>query len=139
MFNSALTQYLQKHEPVYPGITIWWERRVVPDMASGIKIVYRFDRNFDVQGLGILDLVQAKICHLSLEHAMRGTGLGRAIFNLMKREALGNNITELWCHGPEWMANDFCDWSGAIITKELGTFGRKEVKDIQMEIKLIGI
>lgn len=133
---NSLSLYLQKHEPTYPGISIWWESKVIPDMASGIKVLYRFDKNLDVQGLGVLDLAQAKICHLSLEHAVRGTGLGIAIFNLMKREARGNSIKTLWCHGPEWIVQDFCRWSNAKPVKTLGTFGRKEIKDIKMEIKL---
>ncbi len=129
---SALSLYLQRHEPVYPGIELWWERRVEPDVASGIKIVFRFDRNFDVAGLCVIDLIQAKLCHLSLDLAVRGSGLGKAIMNQAMREFRAAGHSKIWCHGPEDIVAPFIAWSGAQAVRTLGTFGRKEIRDVEM-------
>ena len=134
--HSALTQYLKKYDDIYPGIELWWERKVVPDVVSGIKKIFRFDRNFDVNGLGVVDIIQGKLCHLSLEHAVKGSGLGLAIMNLAKREIKNNNHNELWCHGPERMVNDFMNWSGATPVKSIGNFGRTGENDLVMRIEL---
>ena len=128
--------YLQKHEPVYPGIERWWERRVEPDVASGIKLIFRFDRNFDVAGLCVIDLIQAKLCHLSLDLVVRGSGLGKAIMNQATREFHAAGHHKIWCHGPENIITHVSTWSGAQTVRTLGTFGRKEIRDVEMVLYL---
>ena len=130
--KSPLTEYLEKYETIYPGICIWWEEKVIPDQLSGIKIIYRFNKDFDVKGLGVFDLKQAKLCHLSLDLAVQGSGLGMTIMNLVKKEAEYYNMKEIGCHGPEILVDDFCRWSGALPKGTLHTFGRKDIKDIKM-------
>ena len=133
---STLSIYLQKHEPVYPGIQLWWERRVESDVAAGIKMIFRFDRNFEVAGLCVIDLVQAKLCHLSLDLVVKGSGLGKAIMNQAIREFRAAGHHKIWCHGPENIIAQFSAWSGAQAVKTLGTFGRKEIRDVEMVIYL---
>jgi len=132
---SATTVYLRKYEGMYPGIERWWECRVVPDIEMGIKMLFRFDRDFDIQALGIIDLFQGKLCHLSLEHAVRGSGLGRSILNIATKALREAGHSSLWCHGPERMAADFCRWSGAAPVRALGNFGRAGEKDVLMTLQ----
>ena len=133
---SALSIYLQKHEPVYPGIQLWWERRVEPDITSGIKMIFRFDRNLKVAGLCVIDLIQAKLCHLSLDLVVRGSGLGKAIMKQAAREFRAAGHHKIWCHGPENIITQFSAWSGAQAVRSLGTFGRKEIRDVEMVLYL---
>lgn len=138
--HSALTNYLKKYDSVYPGIEIWWEKRVVADVATGIKTIFRFDKNFEVYGLGVIDLKQGKLCHLSLEHAVRGSGLGKTILNLCSKELKYHGHNKLWCHGPEDIMQYFIQWSGAIPLKDLHCFGRSGgIKDTVVQIDIRSI
>lgn len=135
--SSALSRYLKKYESIYPGIEIWYQKRVEPDIFSGVKILYRFDKNLEIEGLGIVDLVQSKLCHLSIEHAIRGSGLGMAILKLAHRDLLSIGNEYMWCHGPENMVGRFCEWSTGKPVKTLHSFGRNSgIKDVLLNIKL---
>lgn len=131
---SALSKYLSQYESFYPGIGIWWEKRVVPDIETGVKTVRRYDRDYDVMGLAVFDRVQGKLCHLSLDLIVRGIGLGQAILNDIKADAAHHNHSEIWCHGREDIADMFVKWSGAHKISTVGKFGRSELEDVKMVI-----
>ena len=133
---SPLINYLRQYETIYPGIEIWWEKRVIPDMASGTKVIFRFDRDIEVQALGVVDLKQGKLCHLSLMHAVRGTGLGKSILSLAIRELRYYGHNKIWCHGPENIVQYFNKWSNMKPVATLGTFGRDSVKDIMLSLPI---
>lgn len=134
---SPLTTYLKKYEHIYPGIELWFQKRVEIDVSCGTKIIYRFDKNYEIEGLGIVDIIQGKLCHLSIEHAVRGSGIGRAILSLVKMECVNNGHDVLWCHGPENISNKFIEWAGFVPVKMLHRFGRNEIRDVKMVLPLL--
>ncbi len=134
--NSQLTNYFRRYESIYPGIEIWFQRRVEPDMAAGIKIMYRFDKNYDIAGIGIIDIIQGKLCHLSIEHAIRGSGIGRSILNLATRDIKNHGHDKIWCHAPENIVTRFSEWSTAKSVSTLGNFGRPGMRDVKMTIQI---
>lgn len=133
---SPLTVYLEQYEHLYPGIKIWWEKRVLPDIISGIKTVYRHDRNMDVRALAVFDREQGKLCHLSMDLAVRGTGLGRSMLNQIIREARAFRLDSIWCHAPENIVDPFVRWSGFGRLSDIGSFGRSNMHDVIMELIL---
>jgi hypothetical protein len=134
--SSALSRYLKKYENVYPGIDLWYQKKVEPDIMKGVKVIFRFDKNFDVEGMGIVDIVQGKLCHLSIEYAMRGSGLGKFILYLAKREIKNNGHDSMWCHAPENVADKFIKWSRSKPVEMLHNFGRNGIKDVKMVLSL---
>jgi len=129
---SALSIYLDKCDIYYPGIKLWWEKKVEIDQISGKKVVFRVDKFYEVQAIAVVDLEQAKLCHLTIEYAVRGVGLSSTLLNLCIRELKNVGKDHLWCHGPENLMPDFIKWSGAKIVKTLGKFGRTDFNDVEM-------
>ncbi len=110
MPQSTLNTYLTKYEHLYPGIDIWWKKRVIPDVESGIKRIQIIE---DV-GLAVFDRQQAKLCHLSVVTAFRGQGYGK---QLLKDVTLDYKF--IWCTAREDIAEDFVSWSDGFIEGKL--------------------
>ncbi len=105
-----ISTHLQKYEHLYPGIGLWWKRKVIPDVKSGIKRIQVIRLDNTIQGLAVFDREQAKLCHLSVIPEIRGLEYGK---RLLKSVTLSYKF--VWCTARQDIADDFVLWSGGKI------------------------
>lgn len=75
-----IRQFLLESEFLYPGIELWWDYRVLPNLEHGQRIVLVVDSGQSLQGLFIgKPGHSAKVCTLRLREPIRNQGIGRAL------------------------------------------------------------
>ena len=84
-------------------IEVFVEEQGVPealeldDRDAGCTHVLAFDDTGEAVGTGRID-VDGKVGRVAVTAAVRGTGVGRAMMELLHRVARGRGLSEVWCH-----------------------------------------
>ena len=134
MYKSAISIYLQQYQYLYPGIDLWYQK-AQEDEIAGNKKVLQIDVFYAVEGLCVIDVKQGKLCHLSMQLALTGCGMGRACLNWAIKEIKLFGHNRIWGHGREDIINCFNCWSGGKAVKTLGKFGRiNDLSDVEFVI-----
>ncbi len=77
---EAIRDFLIESSHIYPGIDLWWDRRVAPQAHNGRRVIFVLDDGQSLQGLFIgKSGPSAKICTLRLREPVRRQGIGRAL------------------------------------------------------------
>lgn len=101
---KILKEQIAANDDKYPGIDIWFEKKVLTGLRSGERKAYLAFENEKPIAVAILKLgTSAKICHLNVSEEYRGGDLSQILFIQMTVEAarFANEIhftlpTSLW-------------------------------------------
>ena len=131
-------QYIKQFDPLYPGIDLWFDK----SLNDQNKHWWSTRDTGDVAGLVIIDLSQAKLCHLSVAPKYRLDKRSHAIGLFLYSQAINefrlNGILDIWAHGCHESIEQFLKVSADRWTpsKSLGDFGRGGEKDIEIRAHL---
>jgi predicted transcriptional regulator len=88
----TLRELISSNDPQYPGIDIWYRRKVVPGLLSGERKAYLAFSGEKPIGAAILKRGKsAKFCHVRVADDYRGTDLGQIFFLHMTMDVLGQS------------------------------------------------
>jgi len=77
---TGVRDFLLESSSIYPGIELWWDKRVLPSLEKGKRIVLVVDAGGSLEGLFIgKPGNSAKLCTLRLRESVRNQGIGRAL------------------------------------------------------------
>lgn len=101
---SDLTRLVLECEHLYPGIDIWFHRKVAPGLSSGSRVAYVAYCGATPIGAAILRRGEnAKLCSLRIRDEYAGNGFGTGLFHLAALEASQHSST-LHFTAPEELA-----------------------------------
>jgi acetyltransferase (GNAT) family protein/ASCH domain-containing protein len=85
---ADLASLVLECEQLYPGIDLWFNRRVLPGLSAGSRIAYVAYEGSKLMGGAILRRgVNAKLCSLRIRDEFAGRGVGTGLFHLAAVEA----------------------------------------------------
>lgn len=85
---ADLTALTVECEHLYPGIDVWFNRKVMPGLISGSRVGYVAYSGSDLVGAAILRRGEnAKLCSLRIRDDYAGNGFGTGLFHLAVLEA----------------------------------------------------
>jgi predicted transcriptional regulator len=88
----TLREVISSNDPQYPGIDIWYKRKVVPGLLSGERKAYLAFSGKKPIGAAILKRGKsAKFCHVRVADDYQGTDLGKIFFLHMTMDVLGQS------------------------------------------------
>ena len=77
---AGIREFLIESSSLYPGIELWWDNRVGPNLEEGRRIVLVVDAGDSLEGLFIgKPGNSAKLCTLRLRESGRNQGVGRVL------------------------------------------------------------
>src|SRR6266849_8544949 len=87
---GTLGELISSNDPQYPGIDLWYRRKVVPGLLSGERKAYLAFSGEKPIGAAILRRGKsAKFCHVRVADDYQGTDLGQIFFLHMTMDVLG--------------------------------------------------
>lgn len=121
-------EYIKRFDPVYPGIDLWFEKKVLNDN----RLYWSVKDCNEIIGLVIIDIFQSKLCHLSVLPKYCNRGVGHFLYKQSMIEFSLQGITKIFCHGTPEIVQQFMNaFSGWEIVGDYGNFGR-EIKDVKI-------
>jgi predicted transcriptional regulator len=89
----TLRELISSNDPQYPGIDLWYKRKVVPGLLSGERKAYLAFSGERPIGAAILrrGKKSAKFCHVRIAEGYQGTDLGQIFFLHMTMDVLGQS------------------------------------------------
>lgn len=74
---AELRSMLERHDGLYPGISVWFRRRVLPEICGGGRIVLcvEFEERIVAEAILKLRGASAKLCSFYVEPGVRRTGV----------------------------------------------------------------
>ena len=76
----AIRKLLLESSHLYPGIEVWWEKTVVPELHTRRRVLILLDGADKINGVFIAKAgIHAKVCTLRLREEARNQGLGTAL------------------------------------------------------------
>ncbi len=76
----AIRKLLLESSHLYPGIEVWWEKTVVPELHTRRRVLILLDGADKINGVFIAKGgIHAKVCTLRLREEARNQGLGTAL------------------------------------------------------------
>jgi predicted transcriptional regulator len=88
----TLGELISSNDPQYPGIDIWYTRKVVPGLLSGERKAYLAFSGEKPIGAAILRRGKsAKFCHVRVADDYQGADLGQIFFLHMTMDVLGQS------------------------------------------------
>lgn len=78
--SEEIRNFLLESNDLYPGIGLWWDNRVRPNLEQDKRIVLVVDTGSSLEGLFIgKPGNSAKLCTLRLRESVRNQGIGRVL------------------------------------------------------------
>lgn len=96
---AEIREFLLESSSLYPGIELWWDNLVRPNIEQGRRVVLVVDAGNSLEGLFIGKLGNlAKLCTLRLRGSIRNQGVGRVLVTeglsrLLDRETSRFHVT----------------------------------------------
>ena len=88
----TLGELISSNDPQYPGIDLWYSKKVVPGLLSGERKAYLAFSGEKPIGAAILRRGKsAKFCHVRVADDYKGTDLGQIFFLHMTMDVLGQS------------------------------------------------
>jgi predicted transcriptional regulator len=85
---ADLTSLVLECEHLYPGIDLWFNRKVLPGLSSGSRVAYvAYDGHRLIGGAVLRRGGNAKLCSLRIRNEYAGRGFGTGLFHLAALEA----------------------------------------------------
>lgn len=135
----AELKYIKQFENLYPGIDIWMKSRVLVQLEKRYWIV---NDTGNIAGMVVIDLIQGKLCHLSVSknYRKRRVDIGRFLYLQAMEEFRSEGVNEIFAHGTEKVVRNFrFRFPGWIVIGDLGGFGRAEHDQlIKLNLKVGG-
>lgn len=74
---KAICSLLERHETIYPGITAWFRRRVLPEVSNGGRVVLGVQQEDELIAEAVLKLrgLRAKLCSFYVDPCARKSGV----------------------------------------------------------------
>ena len=97
-------------EPLYPGIDLWFKRKVLPDLLDGAREAFVCDHDSSLVGAYIIKHKSAsriKICLMRVLPHVRSCGFGREMLSNIVGQHIGK---EIYFTAPEPIALEYKDW-----------------------------
>jgi predicted transcriptional regulator len=89
---ATLRNLIISNDPQYPGIDLWFAKKVVPGLVSGERKAYVAFSGEKPIGAAILRRGRsAKFCHLRIADEYQGADLGQVFFTQMAMDVLGES------------------------------------------------
>lgn len=86
---SVLRRLISSNDPQYPGIDLWFARKVVPGLISGERKAYlAFSENRPIGAAILKRGKSAKFCHVRVDENYQGVDLGQIFFIHMTIDSL---------------------------------------------------
>jgi predicted transcriptional regulator len=102
---QALSGLVLECEDIYPGIDLWFKKKVVPGLSDGSRLAFLVYNGSALVGGAIVKRSQnAKVCNLRIREQFAGRGYGTGLFSLAARAVLPYS-SHLHFTAPEELAN----------------------------------